>query len=181
LTSTWQRFTYTGTVSSSATQLGFYFNYTPVGTAGAADYFEVTGVQIDVGSVALPFRTYAATIQGELAACQRYYYRQTAAQVYSTFSTYSPATSTTVVDGVVPLPVTMRTIPTSVDSASVAANDNVNSPLTGGTITITGSSNTTNTLSIRYTHGSGALTQYRSYALIANNTTAAYLGFSAEL
>jgi hypothetical protein len=74
LTATWQRFTYTGTVAATATQLGFFFNYTPVGTAGAADFFEVTGVQIDVGSVALPFRTYAGTIQGELAACQRYYY-----------------------------------------------------------------------------------------------------------
>jgi hypothetical protein len=52
--------------------MSLYFGFTPVGTAGAADYYEVTGVQIDIGSVALPFRTYAATIQGELAACQRY-------------------------------------------------------------------------------------------------------------
>jgi hypothetical protein len=73
LTTTWQRFTYTGTASASGTQLGVQFSYTPVGTAGANDWFEVTGVQIDIGSVALPFRTYAATIQGELAACQRYY------------------------------------------------------------------------------------------------------------
>jgi hypothetical protein len=73
LTTTWQRFTMTGTVSSSATQLGIYFNYTPTGTAGANDFFEITGIQIDIGSVALPFRTYAGTIQGELAACQRYF------------------------------------------------------------------------------------------------------------
>jgi hypothetical protein len=72
LTTTWQRFTGTATVSSSFTQLGIYAEFTPVGTAGAADYYEITGVQLDIGSVALPFRTYAATIQGELAACQRY-------------------------------------------------------------------------------------------------------------
>jgi hypothetical protein len=185
ITTTWTRYVITATIPTTATQIGVMFRHRPAGTAGADDYYEVTGAQIDVGtwtaSTAPTFRRNAATIQGELAACQRYYYRQTAAQVYSTFSTYAPALSTTVVDGVVPLPVTMRTIPTSVDSASVAANDNVNAPYTGGTITITGSSNTTNTLAIRYTHGSAALTQYRSYALIANNTTAAYLGFSAEL
>ena len=75
LTTTWQRFTYTGTIPATATELGFYFDYTPVGTAGAADYYEVTGAQLDIGSVALPFRTYAGTIQGELAACQRYFNR----------------------------------------------------------------------------------------------------------
>ncbi len=72
LTSTWQRFTYTGTVATTATEIGLYFNYVPIGTAGANDYFEITGVQLEVGSVATPFKTYAGTIQGELAACQRY-------------------------------------------------------------------------------------------------------------
>jgi hypothetical protein len=73
LTTTWQRFTFTATLGSTITQIAPIFNYTPVGTAGANDYFEVTGVQLEVGSVATPFHTYAATIQGELAACQRYY------------------------------------------------------------------------------------------------------------
>jgi hypothetical protein len=40
------------------------FTFVQVGTAGAADYYEITGVQIDQGSVALPFRTYAATSKG---------------------------------------------------------------------------------------------------------------------
>jgi hypothetical protein len=73
LTTTWQRFTLTGTIGATATQICTLFYFSGVGTAGVNDYFEVTGVQMDIGSVALPFRTYAATIQGELAACQRYY------------------------------------------------------------------------------------------------------------
>jgi hypothetical protein len=73
LTATWQRFTYTATLAATATELTTFFQYTPSGTAGANDYFELTGVQIDIGSVALPVRRNAATIQGELAACQRYY------------------------------------------------------------------------------------------------------------
>jgi hypothetical protein len=73
LTTTWQRFSFTGTLASNITQFATFFSATPTGTAGANDYYEVTGVQVDIGSVALPFRTYAATIQGELAACMRYY------------------------------------------------------------------------------------------------------------
>lgn len=72
LTTTWQRFSVTGTIATTATEFAVGFEYTPVGTAGAADYYEVTGVQLEVGSVATPFKTYAGTIQGELAACQRY-------------------------------------------------------------------------------------------------------------
>ena len=77
LTTTWQRFSSTATMSASATQLNLQVFYTPTGTAGAADYFEITGVQVDVSSVALPVRRNGATIQGELAACQRYYYKVT--------------------------------------------------------------------------------------------------------
>jgi hypothetical protein len=73
LTTSWQRVTGTGTIGSTATEFGIGFQYTPIGTAGAADYFDVTGLQVDVGSVALPYRRYSATLQGELAACQRYY------------------------------------------------------------------------------------------------------------
>jgi len=72
LTTTWQRFTATGTIAATATELSVYVDNRGTGTAGANDYYEITGVQIDIGSVALPFRTYAGTIQGELAACQRY-------------------------------------------------------------------------------------------------------------
>lgn len=73
LTTTWQRFTYTATVGATATQLGVQWNFTPTGTAGANDYYEVTGVQLELGSVATPFSRAGGTIQGELAACQRYY------------------------------------------------------------------------------------------------------------
>ena len=73
LTTTWQRFTQTYTVPTTVTQIAPQFWFNPTGTAGAADYFEITGVQLDIGSVALPFRTYAGTLQGEFAACQRYY------------------------------------------------------------------------------------------------------------
>lgn len=73
LTTTWQRFTFTGTIASTVTEIASTFYFTPVGTAGAADYYEVTGVQLELGSSATPFSRAGGTIQGELAACQRYY------------------------------------------------------------------------------------------------------------
>ena len=61
----------TGTVSSSAKQLFVGFNYTPSGTAGANDWFEVTGVQLEKGNLVTPFEM--RPFSTELALCQRYY------------------------------------------------------------------------------------------------------------
>lgn len=120
LTTTWQRFTFTGTVASTATQLAFYPTFTPVGTAGAADYYEITGIQLDIGSTALPFRRAQNTLAGELAACQRYYqksYSQGTAPGTSTLvggvdyqTAQASGTGTWYVS--VPYKTTMRTEPT---------------------------------------------------------------------
>jgi hypothetical protein len=114
LTTTWQRFQYTATVPTTSTQLAIYFDFTPVGTAGADDSYDITGIQLDVGSVALPFRTYAATIQGELAACQRYYY-VAASGAGKAIGTGSYVTGS-LVYVYVPFNVTMRTTPTLVST-----------------------------------------------------------------
>jgi hypothetical protein len=120
LTTTWVRYTVTGTVATTATEIGLYSYWTATGTAGANDYVEITGVQMDIGSVALPFRTYAATIQGELAACQRYYsksYNQSEAPGTATANNqvglfWAAAASTSNKAATINLPVAMRTAPT---------------------------------------------------------------------
>jgi hypothetical protein len=126
LTTTWQRFSYTGTIATNVTELAPYFLYTPTGTAGAADFFEVTGVQLDVGSVALPFRTYAGTIQGELAACQRYYIKFDNGANYGALCTGAYYTTTDCYADL-QLPVAMRIQPsitaaTDALTAQVAGN-----------------------------------------------------------
>jgi hypothetical protein len=71
LTTSWQRFTASGTVGSTATQLGLILYSSPTGTAGANDWYEVTGIQLEVGAVATPFEF--EDIGTTLAKCQRYY------------------------------------------------------------------------------------------------------------
>jgi hypothetical protein len=179
LTTSYQRFTFTGTVSSSATQLGISINYTPVGTAGADDSFFVTGVQVERGSVATTFKRAGGTIQGELSACQRYYYRTTSDSAYSVHSTFGAATSTTVAYVTMQMPVTMRIEPTAIDYSTLALTDYVtNSAITTLTIDSAGSSRNATTVS---TGGTTGLTQYRPYWIVSNGSTNGYLGLSAEL
>jgi len=71
LNSTWRRYTLTRTISQFSTQCGVRFAYLPTGTALAADYFDITGVQLELGSVATPFEMRPYPV--ELQLCQRYY------------------------------------------------------------------------------------------------------------
>ena len=177
LTSTWQRFTVTATVPTNATELTVYFSPSFVGTAGASDYFEITGVQLELGSVATPFSRAGGSIQGELAACQRYYWRYVANGVYTTFGGTAPAVSTTNTRVIIQHPVRMRTAPTSVDYANMSAYDGTN------ILSVSAMALTTQIgvdVSSIDTTVTGA-TQYRPYSLLSNNNTNSYIGLSAEL
>ncbi len=112
LTTTWQRFQATATLSASTTEIGFQSYFVPVGTAGAADFYEITGIQLEVGSVATPFSRSGGTIQGELAACQRYYLSWVTGTTLAIGTGFYTAAST--LGTTVPFPVTMRIAPSLV-------------------------------------------------------------------
>jgi hypothetical protein len=132
LTTTWVRYSITGAIPTTVTELGPYFNWLPTGTAGTNDYVEITGVQLEVGSVATPFNTFGGTIENELAACQRYY-----TKTYAQGTAPATATSTNIMASIIPtsgtgsfflsarFPVTMRGTPTITAYDSAGASGKV--------------------------------------------------------
>ena len=118
ITTSWQRITATINVPSiSGKTIGtghlsyFYLNLPTSNT------FDIWGVQLEAGSTATAFQTATGTVQGELAACQRYYQKtNNQSEAPGTAPTSTPTNainaSTTLVVGVLPFKVSMRTAPT---------------------------------------------------------------------
>ncbi len=180
VTTSWQRFSFTATLATSARQIAVQLLGYPTGTAGANDWIEITGVQLELGSVATEFLRNGATIQGELSAAQRYYYRATPASNYSNLA-LGHAISTTGAMLQTKLPTTMRTRPTAIEYGGtiqifdgVTATNITTLQINQDLVT------TTDIANIRANVSSG-LTQYRPYQLSTVTDATAYIGFSAEL
>jgi hypothetical protein len=178
LTTTWQRFTYTATMPATATEFGVEFYYTPTGTAGANDYYEVTGVQVELGSVATTFSRAGGTIQGELAACQRYYFRTSTTGIRGVAGV-GGAFNTTVATIFCNLPVVMRTVPNVLDYSTMQLANWTGSTFTISSMTLDAELSTTSAFMVSpVTTGiTGGVTYYIRGAASA----AAYIGVSAEL
>jgi hypothetical protein len=187
LTTSWQRFQFTASIGSTATEIAIALGYTPTGTAGAADYADITGIQLEVGSVATTFKRSngaGGTIQGELAACQRYYYRQNwqALSNYAVFGTgFANTTGAMYVETT--FPVNMRVKPTAVDTAAMslyAFEVGVTFISTPTTIALDSNYSSPNNGTLAITK-SGSFTVGTYYRMSANNNSGAYIGWSAEL
>jgi hypothetical protein len=71
ISSTWTRYQLTATIAAGTTEVGVVFTETPTGTAGAADYFDVTGIQLEIAAAAGAFEVIPYTT--DLQRVQRYY------------------------------------------------------------------------------------------------------------
>jgi hypothetical protein len=133
-------------------------------------------IQLELGSVATEFERAGGNIQGELAACQRYYFRATASNVYTSFGAGANY-STTASQIHLAHPVAMR-VGTSVDYSTLILINSAGNPVTFSGITYTGFGPLGSFLNI--TGGSG-LVAGNGNILISNNSTAGYIAINGEL
>jgi hypothetical protein len=136
-------------------------------------------VQLEVGSQATAFEF--KSFGQDLRECQRYYWRTTGMTGYGRFG---QGFNTAVNQGssVIHFPVTMRVAPTSIDTTATASNYAVyTTVITTATSlpSLDADGKQANAASVT-TNATGTSSGAASQ-LIANNTTAAFLGFSAEL
>jgi hypothetical protein len=176
--SSWTRYTATFTISANAVR-GYELRIFRDSSASSNTTL-ITGVQIELGATATTFSEAGGTIQGELAACQRYYYRASDGGAYNNFG-LGIVESGTQFDLNFVLPVQMRVTPTSVDFSTLTSQEAPGGTLRAVTSVGIGSSTSgRNTATLTMTVASG-LTANRVIRVLGNNSTSAYIGVSAEL
>jgi hypothetical protein len=149
-----------------------------VGTNGATFY--ITGVQLELGTVATPFerRPYGT----ELSLCQRYYYRISAEGSATTYLSQGQAESTTGAIAVSFFPVSMRVAPSALEQTGTASDYRIR--IDGTNVTFSSvpafQNATTYNAAISCSVASG-LAAGKALSIRPNTSAVAYLAWSAEL
>jgi len=139
--------------------------------------FDIWGVQVEAGSIATAFRRAAGTIQGELAACQRYYYRINAYGLNYAIN-FGSSISTSAAEFL--FPKDMRAAATSLDYANLQIYRLAGITLSGVNTPVLDFATPTQTW-VRFTGSAGQFTSTPENVQIIASASTSYLGFSAEL
>jgi hypothetical protein len=182
-TTTWQRFSTTFTINSAPAGTDNCLMFVPYLANGAyAGNFNITGLQIEQGSVATPYHNATPNQQTELAACQRYYYRiyNPNGGQYNAYALTGVNSATTTAGVQVNFPVKMRVKPSSLEYAN-----------SGWYVYRTGGNFQGGTWALNTSAQESAYILYTTSGLVVNDAgivnqnnagvDTAYFGFSAEL
>jgi hypothetical protein len=144
-------------------------------------YFQVAQMQLESGTTATPFSRTGGTMQGELAMCQRYYWRNTAGTTYGLYG-IGTARSTTQGDVLINFPVTMRSTPAVLEYANLGYHSgSLNTSVFANASLFTNTNNATPNTAILYGTVASGFTTFQAIYLLNNNNTAGYIAFNAEL
>jgi hypothetical protein len=155
------------------TSAGSTFN-ARTGSLGIQNFTaHIWGVQLEAGNVATPFTTATGTIQGELAACQRYFQYLSGSNSNYIGSAY--ARNSTRFDCYVPLIQSMRTSPTIASTGQLIFETGAGGSITSSSINLNVSTPTGVAL---YMVCTGAT---NGYGGIVYFSTSSSLSMSAEL
>lgn len=182
ITTSWARYSVnisfpsiSGKTIGTSSYLQVYFGC-PINVTQEIDFW---GVQLEAGSTATAFQTATGTIQGELAAAQRYYFRANAASTFpKVISTGGSYYTTTACYAGVPMPIEMRTVPTL--TTGTVGSFSVYSAGTSRACSAIALGNATPNL-VLLNCTTAAATAGNSGWLESTSTTNSFLEFSAEL
>ena len=141
-----------------------------------SNYWQITGVQLEVGDTATPFEF--KSFEDELLECQRYYYRNTPGTAYGSQG-LAQVRSTTQTQPTIYFPTTMRATPTTIEFSNIGierAGIGIYA-ITAMTIQDSGP----NVMQLGATNSTSGAAAGDCVNVLNNNSTAGYLGFSAEL
>jgi hypothetical protein len=179
LTTSYATYSITAAVDTASTQNLILFIWSDVTDTTAGDFLYIAESKLELGSTATAFQYAGGTFQGELAACQRYYWRNTTG---STFGLLAGGIghSTNEARLMVYHPVPMRIEPTLVEYANLRLTDliGINSAVTSVTLDSNDSGPMISRIAATVTTG---LTQFRPTFITADNSITGYLALSAEL
>lgn len=178
-TTSWQRFTFTTTLGSMSGKTIGTSSYLAaiigLSANNTVQTFDIWGLQVEAGSSATAFQIATGNPQGELAACQRYYFRTSAGSAFGPFGV-GQTSSTTAAAITVHHPSIMRVAPTSIDFANVQ----VSFPGGSGAVSALTINQTNERMSTLSATSTG-LTSNLPAILRGDNNTAGYVGLNAEL
>jgi hypothetical protein len=182
LTATSTRYEATYTIPTTAKTIQIQLANVSTDLFANTENYTLTGVQLEVGNQVTPFiRAGGGTIQGELSACQRYYYRVTqpaGSYVFCSGLAYSSTQSYLSMQ----FPVTMRVRPTALEQSGTAADYRqilANATAANCTTVPTYDANTNANVGMFTTVASGLVAGNFTY--LSATVLNAYLGWSAEL
>ena len=181
ITTSWIRYSITvpiGSMSGKTIGANSYLMLHFVGGVNSNYVLDLWGVQVEDGATATPFRRNANSIQGELAACQRYYWRTQGDSNYLPIGK-GRADSATTAYITVKHPVPMRTKPSSVDSGGSALVIYGVAAYVITNIVLASNNGPISTMLVVNTSGGLASGAQYEFATDAANTS--FVGFSAEL